>query len=534
MGYALIWVECLAAALLLVAWLVACTARSPRLVARVGLPALAALLLVAAAGGLSCLLWLGRSSGLFPLWSCWYFLGWAVALTVGLAVLLCQGWKRQAGRAWPRGSLALALGVAAALACITFSNLDLAIKVQLAAVRTESGAKALALLPPRVADQDNAAPLYKAAFEALKPPDELPSPWKEKAKLWLDPRAQFDFQDKDLAAFLKDQERGVVQLWGAASRAGYSFNRDHFASAEVLIPELQKLRRAAALLSLDARARARRGDWSNARTSIFAIFGIARHANEPLLICLAVSADLCQLGVRTLQDVLAQPQIEPDAMLNFWGVETVSYPESLRRGLRMEEVGVGLPFLLSVADAGAGAGSQWFQDDLDPEGRWVLGSPFYRVFFLPDDLASYRRWMKAYQDLSTDSYRQMREDWGSLSQAYREDRGGILTRLILPDIEGCIVSAARADAALGLLHFARYVESYRATKGKYPDSIDELLRVYRHDLSIDPFDGKPLRFRRDGKDVVLYSVGPNGTDDGGVAGDEKGQSGDIVFRLRGR
>ena len=52
-------------------------------------------------------------------------------------------------------------------------------------------------------------------------------------------------------------------------------------------------------------------------------------------------------------------------------------------------------------------------------------------------------------------------------------------------------------------------------------------------LALDPFDGQPLRMKRDGKDLLLYSIGANLRDDGGSPGASP-YEGDLVFRVRGR
>jgi hypothetical protein len=52
------------------------------------------------------------------------------------------------------------------------------------------------------------------------------------------------------------------------------------------------------------------------------------------------------------------------------------------------------------------------------------------------------------------------------------------------------------------------VERYRLKKGKWPVTLSEL-------VPLDPFDGKPLRYRLRGDGVTVYSVGVDGKDDGG-------------------
>ena len=47
----------------------------------------------------------------------------------------------------------------------------------------------------------------------------------------------------------------------------------------------------------------------------------------------------------------------------------------------------------------------------------------------------------------------------------------------------------------------------------------------------DPYDGKPMRMKRTEEGCVIYAVGPDLIDDIGSPLDEKGERGDIVFRV---
>jgi hypothetical protein len=67
-------------------------------------------------------------------------------------------------------------------------------------------------------------------------------------------------------------------------------------------------------------------------------------------------------------------------------------------------------------------------------------------------------------------------------------------------------------------------ERYRLANGKPAEGIGDLTPAFLDALPIDPFDGRPLRFRSEEGGYVLHSVGPNLADDNG-AGD------DIVFRV---
>jgi hypothetical protein len=47
----------------------------------------------------------------------------------------------------------------------------------------------------------------------------------------------------------------------------------------------------------------------------------------------------------------------------------------------------------------------------------------------------------------------------------------------------------------------------------------------------DPFDGKPLRWKRTGGSGVVYSIGLDAIDDGGAQFDKEKKKGDIAFEL---
>ncbi|MGN6368467.1 MAG: hypothetical protein ACTHN5_09420 [Phycisphaerae bacterium] len=58
---------------------------------------------------------------------------------------------------------------------------------------------------------------------------------------------------------------------------------------------------------------------------------------------------------------------------------------------------------------------------------------------------------------------------------------------------------------------------YRKEKGKYPESLSELVPAYLAEVPVDPFagDGRALRYRVDPRGPTVWSVGENGKDDGG-------------------
>ena len=81
------------------------------------------------------------------------------------------------------------------------------------------------------------------------------------------------------------------------------------------------------------------------------------------------------------------------------------------------------------------------------------------------------------------------------------------------------------------------LKRWRMEKGGYPVNLDELIASgYFKELPMDPYSDKPLIYKRTDDNFILYSLGPNFTDDAGEPGrDSKGriskwrENGDTVF-----
>jgi hypothetical protein len=96
---------------------------------------------------------------------------------------------------------------------------------------------------------------------------------------------------------------------------------------------------------------------------------------------------------------------------------------------------------------------------------------------------------------------------------------------------------AAGQSYVNLARTAIALERYRLAHGEYPETLDALAPQFISKVPHDVIGGQPLKYRREANgQFVLYSVGWNETDDGGVVGyDAKGKSldsskGDWVWR----
>jgi hypothetical protein len=533
MGQLLILVESLAAALLLVALTAAWAAGGRWL--RWLVPAVVVMVILLPAALLAFGLHFLYRAGPVSLASLIGATGWLAGFLVGALAIMVAAKRGAANQPWPRRSLSVAFAIAAVLTAITMANLDVAVKGQIAAARVEAGAKALALVP-RPQDAPNAAAIYRRAFAALTPREQAATADSGRAQPWSQyDRTLFDADDVGQRQFLDSQQRGLALLREAAAVPYCSFERDWSSETSPLdmpLPELPQLRYGATLLAYDALDRAQRGDGRAALDNVTAIFGMARHVNFPLLIELVAARAIEETGAKALEDVLtlAPPTAEDLGRLDL--IKGEAFRERLRRVFAMEEAWGMAAFVMLATGRGRTSPDIQATTPMDALGASMLDSPLYRIFFLEDDLASFRRHMRLSRDNANRPAPAVFESLDAQEDEIRHTRGGgILSGLLLPASGRCLYAAVDGDATRHLVRLALAAARYRKKHGAYPDKLTELTPEFVAEVPADPYDGRPIRLRREGAGIVLYSIGRDRRDHSGCAWDRDKNEGDLTFRL---
>jgi hypothetical protein len=98
----------------------------------------------------------------------------------------------------------------------------------------------------------------------------------------------------------------------------------------------------------------------------------------------------------------------------------------------------------------------------------------------------------------------------------RRAKAPTAARKLAPAIGQMARTPHQSQALLRSAAAALAVERYRLAKGQWPEKLTDLTPDYLAAVPIDPFDGKPMRFMKQKKGVVVYSIGPDGQDDGGA------------------
>ena len=98
--------------------------------------------------------------------------------------------------------------------------------------------------------------------------------------------------------------------------------------------------------------------------------------------------------------------------------------------------------------------------------------------------------------------------------------------LLLPSISKVVQKTAFAQTSVDAAALACALERYRLAQGQFAESLDALTPRFMAKPPHDIVNGEPLKYRRsaDGQ-YVLYSVGWNAKDDGGVVGMTKSDEG---------
>jgi hypothetical protein len=109
--------------------------------------------------------------------------------------------------------------------------------------------------------------------------------------------------------------------------------------------------------------------------------------------------------------------------------------------------------------------------------------------------------------------------------------GEIIIALMLPAAYKVHDAVDRAKQTLEVLQIACSLELYNRDNGRYPEKLDAIAPKYLKNLPHDLFSDKPLIYKVSAGSYLLYSVGLNGTDDGGRGDDDDPKGDDIVVRM---
>jgi type II secretory pathway pseudopilin PulG len=110
----------------------------------------------------------------------------------------------------------------------------------------------------------------------------------------------------------------------------------------------------------------------------------------------------------------------------------------------------------------------------------------------------------------------------------------IISSMLLPALSKAVERDADETAQIRAAETGLAIQRYRlAHQGALPDTLADLVPSFIAAVPLDPYDGQPLRFKRLVKGYVVYSIGSDGRDDGGLEADpnNRNKGHDVTFTV---
>ncbi|MCI0745803.1 MAG: hypothetical protein L0Y58_10400 [Verrucomicrobia subdivision 3 bacterium] len=314
-------------------------------------------------------------------------------------------------------------------------------------------------------------------------------------------------------------EVALATLHAAAALSKSRYPVDLTPAMKTLLPHLSKMRAIARLLQAEALVAVQDGDAARAVRSVTAILSQSRSLSpEPIPVSQFVSYSIDASAFETAEYVINCLQLADAHLQTLTAVFAAAEDTNgLYRALIGERAcfvtGMRDPHaMLRLARAGLGtpAPSLSFQDVVWP---FVRASGFFeRDFGFGVDALSTNILLARLPDPHRFA---SHTNWDALLIRARKGRY-LLSGVFLSALDNTFVGDVTHRAQHRVAHLALAVERYQRTRGEIPDQHTDLVPEFMASVLIDPFDGQPLRFKPLDSGYVVYSVGPDLRDDGGL------------------
>ncbi len=382
--------------------------------------------------------------------------------------------------------------------------------------------------------QEEVAEVYREAVQTLPKPGE--DSFNNRLYEALDKERSGGALPDDARALLTayvEYNAENLQRLHVAARAGFApAELDLNQGIKLELAHISEDRRAVRMLWKEALFAADSGDTARAVEAMLAAMAVAESLRgEPILVSQYVRKACQSLAIDAWMQSLALAAFSDEELTEMGrAFATAEDKSAMARSMAFERsMGLAMfddPELVSGAIAGVNP------DDVFPGGgRFVVMARRVTGFMAADKLR-YMDYMGQICTASKLPYPEMLSAMESIDNSFDEDRSWLprFSYASVAPLARAGWSFARIAAWLRTAASAAAVERFRLEYGLPPGDLSDLVPPYLAAVPEDPFDGDPLRYRRDGEGYVIYSVDVNRQDDGGTAG-ERIEEGDLVFRV---
>ena len=305
-------------------------------------------------------------------------------------------------------------------------------------------------------------------------------------------------------------------------------------------------REAARLLHTRALLRLGAGDLEGACDDAGICLRLARRiSHSATIIGSLVSMAVDSVGARIIESVVVSHRLTPELAKRFRAEFDTLPPledaaDTVDRGERLVSLDAAQDVAKGTAGGRVSGTPPVMTQGLDRNAMLRAFNSFYDPHVKAMRLDDYAARTEAIADLER-NLKASRPALANLVLAYLAgNRSGITTivterllALLAPSIQMFQAAEDRTVMKTTLTRLGLALAEYRAVEGEFPATLDALQPGYVDELPVDFYSGKPLLYRRVEGGFILYAVGPNGKDDGGVGAGECGtdECDDIRFGI---
>jgi len=383
----------------------------------------------------------------------------------------------------------------------------------------------LATMPTAPMPNPNAYDFYIAAGHARTQSKQIDAIMKKP----IAPRTPEEEKELERIEAMIQQEAPALQLL----HQGFAYEYRNPPSAPgALHPEYSVFRGIARLLAMQSRVRAARGDWNGAADSsldairmgediphggalIAAMVGIACQSIGQSTMWDTVdhlNAAQSRAAAQRLQSIMERRYAYAETMLEEKRVGQVGFQETLRK--------VSMRTALSTANS---LSFNFRGESVSTSPRYVAA--LYLLYGKKLLMHNYVTYMDQLAVLDRQPY--------GLHLPPPSLPSDPITKNFLTIFYMSRLNSVRTETQNSLLLVTLLLHAFQLEHGHYPNALAELAPAYLKGLPDDPFAAQgTFHYLLKGSDYVLYSVGPDGKDDGGTPIDDPQKANSTSGRRR--
>jgi hypothetical protein len=306
--------------------------------------------------------------------------------------------------------------------------------------------------------------------------------------------------------------------------------------AAILLPHLADIKRSARVLQLRALAELQNGQSDKALADVNLILRLSDSIrSEPFLISHLVRIAIVNIALQPVWEGLVAHQWSNTQLAELESelskVDLLAdYHKAMRGELMFCEIG-DIEYLRQFPAEASDLMGETAGDSSARTLQRIVWLAIPSGWFYQNELGCARAMLEYYLPMADVGKRMVRPvDVRRAGSAVGDELKhatpyNLIVRLLVPALINAVKRPAYGQESVDLARTAIALERYRLAQGAYPESLNLLVPQFLAQLPHDIINGQPLHYRRtaDGQ-FVLYSIGWNETDDGGVVVLNKGSS----------